>query len=42
MEEQHAVLGDSDPLSVEPRSPMAFDYRSAAHPRPAPEESYDM
>ena len=28
MEEQHAVLGDPDPLSVEPRSPMAFDHRS--------------
>ena len=28
MEEEHAALGDPHPLAVEPRSPMAFDYRS--------------
>jgi arylsulfatase A-like enzyme len=28
MEEQHALLGDPHPLSVEPRLPSAFDYRS--------------
>jgi arylsulfatase A-like enzyme len=28
MEEEHAALGDPHPLSVEPRSPMGFDYRS--------------
>jgi hypothetical protein len=28
MEQEHAALGDPHPLSVEPRSPMGFDYRA--------------